>query len=259
MLECGLDLKLFGSELDRIGTEDLVSLLKNLKEVYEINGHRWRHLSINTETGEILYAEAAPWMMINATTGPASVEVRLAAWANHGTEVLVTLGESHLFDDPGPFTLILPFSVRQGALVSKTTGESYTLWNLVPRKKRMLGQRPSDERGATCLCRKTYAEAKLELKDKRLEQKKVVKALYDQNANANSPKVGTEGATKEVHGKTLKPGAKGKAAPPVKAASMASKSASSAASTLETKEAAEKAGEDKEDDESEPGSPIHND
>ena len=72
-------------------------------------------------------------------------------------------------------------------------------------------------------------------------------------------KVGTEGATKEVHGKTVKPGAKGKAAPPVKAASMASKSAASAASTLETKEEAEKAGEDKEDDESEPGSPIHND
>jgi len=169
MFETGLRLRMFGEELDRVGTQNFFELCELLKKVYEDEGCPWRNLSINTETGELSYEHAAPWMLVSQETADGKVEVKafLSGWANYGEEVPVTVNETYLFDDVGPFHLTSPYSVRTGGLLSESSGEVYNLWNLLPPRKRKLQRRPSDQNGASNLARKSFAQVKQELADKR--------------------------------------------------------------------------------------------
>ena len=166
MMETAFDLRMFGDEQDRVGTDDKKFLFENLKKVYEKNGSRWRHMSIDSDTGKILYDVAAPWMIVETIAEPVLVKLKLNGWANFDKETVIELGAQQLFDDKGPFELLRPYSVRHAALLSASTKETYTLATFLPRQRK-LEARPSDAEGASSLARKSYAQAKQDLKEQR--------------------------------------------------------------------------------------------
>lgn len=91
------------------------------------------------------------------------------------------MGKAHLFDDVGPFTIVMPFSVRQGKLQSESTQELYSLSTVVPNARRRLARRRSDLQGATNVLSVTASEAKKQEAEKKSkaahDKKKVCRTL----------------------------------------------------------------------------------
>ena len=191
-LEAGLELRMFGGELDRVGSTSIKEVFDASKRVYMQLGARFQHLMVDFEQGIILWDHCGPWSM--KRQAESTVELVLKKWAIPGATVDFELGldENYLMDDEGPFELHMAFSVRQANLVSASTGESYLLATMVPQLRRKLTRRPSEAEGAVNLMRKTMATAEEENKLKKQAKAKAkigVRALRKEKPADNSMEV----------------------------------------------------------------------
>lgn len=186
ILEMVTEIKFFGDELDRVHDTDCQLLFPAMKRVYSALGDRCQFLVVDPNEQCVLWGECAPWCLKEQKKN--EVTVILRRWAALREQDLeLTLSSDHLFDDEGPFELEFGFSVRQGRLRSQSTTEIYTLATMMPNIRRTLGRRPSDVEGATNAVRKTSAQAKQELSDKRAKKttNKVAINLGDRKAKAS--------------------------------------------------------------------------
>ena len=191
-LEAGLELRMFGGELDRVGSTSIKEVFDASKRVYIQLGARFQHFMVDFEQGIILWDHCGPWSM--KRQAGSTVELVLKKWAIPGATVDFELGldENYLMDDEGPFELHMAFSVRQANLVSASTGESYLLATMVPQLRRKLTRRPSEAEGAVNLMRKTMATAEEENKLKKQAKAKAkigVRALRQEKPADNSMEV----------------------------------------------------------------------
>ena len=178
-LEAGLELRMFGGELDRVGSTSIKEVFDASKRVYMQLGARFQHLMVDFEQGIILWDHCGPWSM--KRQAGSTVELVLKKWAIPGATVDFELGldENYLMDDEGPFELHMAFSVRQANLVSASTGESYLLATMVRAAECGRQWRPSEAHGAVNLMRKTmatirpqHAKAKAKIGVRALRQEK---------------------------------------------------------------------------------------
>ncbi len=173
-IECVTDIKMFGDEMDRIACTDKRTLLDSIKRVYEKLGRRLRYLTISVGDGTFAWGESAPWSIVSHVVADDGITVtcRLASWANNGRDHLdVTFTKANFLDDKGPFSLSMPFSIKQAYLVSETTGDNYSVLGLAPGIRRRLVRRVSDEEGATNQVTKSYRTYLKELTEKRSKPK----------------------------------------------------------------------------------------
>lgn len=158
-LEMGLDIVCFGDRLDRVGSKDKIKQIQNMRVVYKQLGERWQHLEIEMPSGEVKWLTCAPWLMKEQR--PLHVIIILRGWAREGEnaiDVEVELNDTHFMGDDGPYSLHMPFSLRQAGVQSTSTNEVYSLSSLVPGVRRRLGRRPSQTANATNSCKQTAAE-----------------------------------------------------------------------------------------------------
>ena len=157
LLEMGLDIACFGDKLDRIGTDDKAKLFKNMRAAYRVLGERFQHVAINVDDGEVMWDECAPWYIEHQDQGHCMVGLRW--WACAAKEdVKLKLTPDAFMGDMGPWTIHMPFSVKQATMVSASTKEMYSMTGLSAAARRKLVKRPSDESGATSIFKKTHFE-----------------------------------------------------------------------------------------------------
>ena len=173
LMEMCMELVCFGDSLDRVGNVHKAMVLPQLKAVYVSLGSRFQHVILDLQTGQTLWPACSPWRMISQVSEPETkVTCKLMSWANNNRGfVTVVLDRRHFFDDKGPFKLVQSFSVRQCAIESESTKESYGLIAFAPQIKRRLARRTSDENGSTNTAIKTFAQSRREVQAARAAAK----------------------------------------------------------------------------------------
>lgn len=182
--EFATDIKATGDDVDRVGTDEKRPLFESVKVVYDAAGRRFQYLEVSFSTGEPNWPPCSPWSIVKQSSDPVTVDIVLKEWAakqaHDGSKsgpLHLTFGASQFFDDAGPLTTINPWSLKQAALQSESTSETYGLLAMVPNVRRKLCHRTSDEVGATNLSRKTGQMHRDEVasKDNRETEKKAAK------------------------------------------------------------------------------------
>ena len=164
-MEMSLDIACFGSAQDRVAIMDKKELFVGMRKVYHKLGRRFAHIQIDLDGAKILWSACAPWTMESGTPDDAdgNVVLMLKAWvlcAKADKKVVIT--KEMLTGDEGPFTLMMPFSLRQAHVYSESTKFGYNMWACVPGLNRLLKARASDEENVTSLLQavvKPHAEA----------------------------------------------------------------------------------------------------
>jgi len=159
-----MDLLCFGDNLDRVACFEKKQLFDNLQKVYSRLGRRFQHVEIDVSTGTISWDKCGPWRQQPPGDESVAVTVALKAWATKSSsDKIIEITKQQLLGDEGPFSLINAFSLKQCALQSESSGETYVLYSLAPGLRKVLQPRPSDEEGATTLAMVKKSGTQVEL------------------------------------------------------------------------------------------------
>ena len=172
-MELGFDIRVFGDLQDRVGCVEVPKLMEAMKRVYMSLGERFQNLSVDMASGTIVWGSCGPYYVQLEDDDEVLVGVR--HWACSKTEDMkVKVSKSdHLLDDKGPFDVVMPFSLRQAALRSRSTSETFTIATLIPEIRRNLKKNPSETEGAVALMKKSALESKQAAAAKRKKTKAV--------------------------------------------------------------------------------------